>query len=293
MRVHLLDGTYELFRYFFALPSHVTAEGREVGAVRGVLGTVLSMFERGATHLGVATDHVIESFRNELWPGYKSSAGVPPELLAQFPLIEEALQAMGVVVWPLVEFEADDGLAAAAAVASADDRVRQVLICTPDKDLGQCVTGKRIVQLDRRKNVVLDEAGVHDKFGVLPGSIPDYLALGGDSADGFPGLPGFGAKTAAALLDRYGHLEQVPEDGEQWGVDVRGAAKLARTLLEQRDHAYLFRTLATLRTEAPVCASVDELAWKGPTDGFAALCERIDGEGLPERAVAAARKVIG
>src|SRR5579859_2680750 len=211
MNVHLIDGTYELFRYFFDVPSAAVISGQEVGAVRGVLGSVLSMIEGGATHLGVATDHVVESFRNDLYPGYKTSEGVPPELLSQFPILEEALESMGVVVWPMVEFEADDALASAAAKAAEDERVRQVIICTPDKDLGQCVVGTRVVQMDRRQNIVRDEAGVIAKFGVKPQSIPDYLAVVGDSADGFPGVAGWGQKAAALAFSQYAHLEQIPK----------------------------------------------------------------------------------
>ncbi len=288
MQVHLLDGTYELFRYHFALPPHLTAEGREVAATRGVVGTVLSMLEGGVTHLGVATDHVIESFRNELWDGYKSSAGVDPDLLQQFPLVEEVLEAAGVVVFPMVEHEADDALAAAAAIAAADERVSQVVICTPDKDLGQCVGGK-VVQLDRRARTTVDRDGVRAKFGVEPTSIPDYLALVGDSADGFPGLAGWGAKSAAAVLARYRHIDAVPARSEDWdGVDVRNAGKLARTLRENLDAAMLFRRIATVERDAPVMASVDELAWTRPTDGFRARCEEIDAPGLADRAEALA-----
>src|SRR6476660_886170 len=212
MDVHLIDGTYELFRHFFAVPSTTDSNGQEIGAVRGVLNSVLSMFEGGATHIGVATDHVVESFRNDLYPGYKTSEGVPPELLSQFPILEEALEAMGVVVWPMVEYEADDALASAADKAAKDDRVRQVLICTPDKDLSQCVIGTRVVQIDRRRDILRDEAGVVAKFGVKPRSIPDYLALVGDSADGFPGVSGWGAKAASQSLFQYGHLENIPKD---------------------------------------------------------------------------------
>ena len=285
VNVHLVDGTYELFRYHFALPSHVTAAGQEVGALRGVLGTILSLIEDGATHVGVATDHVIESFRNDMWPGYKSSAGVPPELLSQFVLLEDGLRAMGVVVWPMVELEADDGLAAAARVAAADGGVEQVIICTPDKDLGQCVTGTRVVQLNRRTNEVLDEAGVEKKFGVAPESIPDYLALVGDSADGYPGLPGWGAKSAAAVLHRYRHLEDIPAYGHRWETEVRGANKLAGVLTEQMDAALLFRDLATLRSQADVLDDVESLRWSGPTDGFAGFAESIDAPGVRDRAV--------
>lgn len=286
MRVHLVDGTYELFRYHFALPSHVTADGREVAATRGVVGSCLSLLEDGATHVGVATDHVIESFRNDLWPGYKDGSGVEPELKQQFPLVEEALEAAGFTVFPMVEFEADDALAAAAQVAAADDRVEQVLICTPDKDLGQCVTEDgKVVQLDRRKGVVYDADGVREKFGVGPGSIPDYLALVGDSADGFPGLPGWGAKSASTVLAHYGKLEDVPHAPGQWEVSVRGAAKLAGALHNGFEEALLFRTIATTQVDAPTVDSVDELEWTGPQAGFLELARSIDAEGLAERAM--------
>jgi 5'-3' exonuclease len=291
VQVHLVDGTYELFRYHFALPSHVTGEGLEVAATRGVLGSMLGLLEGGATHVGVATDHVIESFRNDLWPGYKTSEGVPPELLAQFPLLEEALAAAGFVVFAMVEYEADDALGAAAVKAAADPAVDQVRICTPDKDLGQAVSGARIVQLDRRKDVVLDEDGVTAKFGVPPASIPDYLALVGDSADGFPGLPGWGAKSAAAVLARYGHLEDVPALGGDWDVPVRGAATLAATLHDQLDLALLFRRIATLELDAPTFEVVGDLRWWGPTPDLAVVAARIDAPDLVARAerIASAR----
>ena len=276
MQVHLIDGTYELFRHYFAVPKILDGEGREVGAVRGVLASLLSMTRSGATHLGVATDHVIESFRNELYPGYKTGAGVPADLLAQFPLLEEALTALGFVVWPMVEFEADDALAAAARLAADDDRVGQVLICTPDKDLSQCVVGDRVVQLDRRKKELRNEAGVMARFGVLPASIPDYLALVGDSADGYPGLPGWGAKSTATVLAKYGHLEAIPQHGTNWLVRVGNAGGLAETLHERYAEAELFRTLATLRTDIPLFQSVDELRWNGPTAAFAPLAAVLD-----------------
>ena len=232
MKVHLVDGTYELFRHFFGAPPHRNAAGQEVAAVRGVVGSVLQLLSEGATHVGVATDHVIESFRNDLWPGYKTGDGVDPDLWSQAWPLEEALVALGVVVWPMVELEADDALASAAAVAGDDGGVEQVIICTPDKDLGQCVRGTRVVQLDRRKDQLIDEGGVVAKFGVGPTSIPDYLALVGDSADGFPGLAGWGAKSAAAVLARWRHIEDIPGDPADWDVTVRGAAKLAATLQE-------------------------------------------------------------
>ena len=276
MKVYLIDGTYELFRHYHAVPSAKDRNGVEVGAVRGVLASVLGMIKGGATHLAVATDHVIESFRNELWPGYKTGAGVPPDLLAQFPLLEEVLSAAGVAVWPMVQFEADDALAAGAAAASQDSRVEQVVICTPDKDLAQCVRGTRIVQLNRRTRVIRDESGVVQKFGVLPESIPDYLALVGDAADGYPGLPGWGAKSTAAVLAKYRRLEAIPSDWNKWGVDAFSAGSLAHTLAREYERALLFRTLATLRTDIPLFREVDELEWVGPTEEFAALGARLD-----------------
>jgi 5'-3' exonuclease len=282
--VHLVDGTYEIFRQYYApRPGHLDDDGVEIGATRAVVQSVFTMLQDGATHLGVATDHVIESFRNELWPTYKSSAGMDPVLLAQFGRLEAALASLGVTVWPMVEVEADDGLASAAAVAAADPRVEQVIICTPDKDLGQCVGGK-VVQLDRRQDKLIDAAGVIEKFGVPAESIPDWLALVGDSADGFPGLPGFGAKSAAALLARYGHLEDIPAGADDWDVTVRGAAKLAATLSAQRADADLFKVLATLRTDADV-GTVDDWRWTGPADDFPAWCERF---GWPRLAADAA-----
>jgi 5'-3' exonuclease len=276
LEVHLIDGTYELFRHYFAVPSARDRDGREVGAVRGVLGSVLGMIRGGATHLAVATDHVIESFRNNLWPGYKSSAGVEPELLAQFQLLEDVLTAAGVVVWPMVEFEADDALAAGAAAATRDARVQQVIICTPDKDLGQCVRGSRVVQLNRRTRVLIDEAGVVQKFGVSPESIPDYLALVGDAADGYPGLPGWGAKSTAAVLAKFVHLESIPRDASAWRVNAAGAGTLASTLFNQFDRALLFRTLATLRTDLSLFDNVDELEWRGPKANFNEIGARLD-----------------
>jgi 5'-3' exonuclease len=274
--VHLIDGTYELFRHYYGVPSAHDSGGREVGAVRGVLGSVLGMITGGVTHIGVATDHVIESFRNRLWPGYKTGDGIEPDLLGQFPLLEEACAALGVTVWPMVEFEADDALAAAAAAAARDPRVDRVFVCTPDKDLAQCVRGTRVVQMDRRKRTIRDESGVIAKFGVPPASIPDYLALVGDAADGYPGLPGWGAKSAAAVLARYGHLESIPDDWRTWGVNAASPARLAQTLARERDRALLFRLLATLRTDVTVFESVDDLRWTGPTPAFAPLAARLD-----------------
>jgi len=288
MDVYLVDGTYELFRYFFAVPSAQDAGGQEIGAVRGVVSSIFSMIESGATHIGVATDHVVESFRNQLYPGYKTSEGVAPELLSQFPILEEALTAMGVRVWPMIEFEADDALASAAAKAEKDERVQQIFICTPDKDLSQCVKGKRVVQLDRRQNLVRDEAGVEAKFGVKPESIPDYLALVGDSADGYPGIAGWGAKSAAAIVSRYHHLQTIPKDWHAWNVSVRRAGPLAEALFTAWDDALLFRTLATLSRDAPVFESVDELRWTGPRPGFQDLCARVKAPELFRRAAALA-----
>jgi len=276
MQVHLIDGTYELFRHYYALPKMRDSKGQEVAAVRGVLASVMGMFTAGATHIGVATDHVIESFRNNLWPGYKTGEGVEPELLAQFPLLEEALAALGVVVWPMVEFEADDALAAAAVAAADDARVERVIICTPDKDLAQSVRGTRVVQMDRRKNTIRDEDGVVARFGVPPASIPDYLALVGDSADGYPGLMGWGAKSAAAVLARFGHLESIPADWKEWGASVASPKALSSRLTAERDQALLFRVLATLRTDIPLFDSVDQLQWKGPTSDFEPLAARLD-----------------
>lgn len=275
MNVHLIDGTYELFRHFFAVPSARDADGKEVGAVRGVVTSILAMINRGVTHVGVATDHVIESFRNRMWAGYKTGAGVDPDLLSQFGLLEDALQQMGVVVWPMVEYEADDALAAAAAKAAADPRVERVIICTPDKDLAQCVRGERVVQLIRRTNTHMGEDDVVRKFGVRPASIPDYLALVGDTSDGYPGLPGWGAKSSAAVLAKFEHLERIPADWREWKVNAHNAASLATTLEREREHAYLFRDLATLRTDIDVFASVDALEWKGPTPRFTAMAERL------------------
>ncbi len=291
MKLHLVDGTFELFRAFFSRPRRLAPDGRHVNAVQGLLDSILSLLrEPEVTHLGVATDHVIESFRNELWPGYKSSVGMPEELLAQFPLVEEALTALGVVVFPMVELEADDALAAAAATASADPRVEQVIIMTPDKDLAQAVAGTRVVQLDRRTKTLTDEAGVKARYGVPPESIPDWLALVGDSADGYPGLPGWGKSSASAVLARYGHLEDIPEHHWRWDVQVRGATRLAAALNEQRELALLFRDLATLRKEAPVLADVEELRWKGPGEGIKEMADRLRAWRFTERLAALDRR---
>jgi 5'-3' exonuclease len=287
MDVYLVDGTYELFRHFFAVPSARDASGQEIGAVRGVLTSVLSMIERGATHLGVATDHVVESFRNDLYPGYKTSDGVDPELLSQFPILEVALEAMGVVVWPMVEFEADDALASAAARSAKDDGVGQVFICTPDKDLSQCVVGTRVVQLDRRRDALRDEAGVVAKFGVKPQSIPDYLAVVGDSADGFPGVAGWGAKAAALTLSQYPHLEDIPKNWQQWHASIGRARTLSESLFRAWNDALLFRTLATLRLDVPVFETVEELRWKGPRPNFETCCQVMKAPELLRRVMAA------
>jgi 5'-3' exonuclease len=287
MDVHLVDGTYELFRHFFAVPPAADVNGQEIGAVRGVVASVLSMIERGATHIGVATDHVVESFRNDLYPGYKTADGVPEELLSQFPVLEQALEAMGVVVWPMVHFEADDALASAAATAARDDRVRQVFICTPDKDLSQCVVGSRVVQLDRRRDILRDEAGVVAKFGVKPQSIPDYLAVVGDTADGFPGIAGWGAKAAAQTLSQYPHLENIPKDWHDWHPSIRKARLLSESLFNAWSEAVLFRTLATLRLDVPVFGSVEDLCWRGPDPNFEAVCRQMNSPNLGARAATA------
>ncbi|HEX2699271.1 MAG TPA: 5'-3' exonuclease H3TH domain-containing protein [Acidimicrobiales bacterium] len=288
MKVHLVDGTYELFRHHYGVPGAVRAKSPRTAATRGVLSSVLTLIEEGATHVGVATDHVIESFRNDLWPGYKDGSGVEPDLLAQFTPLEESLESMGVRVWAMVEVEADDALASAAAVAADDPAVTQVVICTPDKDLGQCVVADHVVQLDRRKAVVLDEAAIVARYGVRPPSIPDWLALVGDSADGFPGLKGWGAAAASAVLGRYRHLEEIPRLAERWDVEVRGARGLANTLAEHREEALLFRHLATLRVDRSLLGAVEELRWTGPAAGFVETCERLRATGLIERAAAAA-----
>lgn len=285
MRVHLVDGTYELFRYHFAMPSHITAAGQEVAATRGVINTCFQLLADGATHVAVATDHVIESWRNSLYDDYKDGSGIDPVLFSQFPIVEQGLELAGFTVWPMIEYEADDALAAGAKFAAADERVEQVMICTPDKDLGQCVTeDARIVQYDRRKQLLIDHAGVIDKFGVPPESIPDYLGLVGDTADGFPGLQGWGAKSTATVLQRYGHIENIPLEAGQWDITVRGGAKLAATLADNLDLALLFRRIATVETDIKGLGTVDEMEWRGPRDGFAEFCASIDGDRLVERA---------
>ena len=291
MKAYLVDGTYELFRHYFGAPPHRTAVGEQVGATRAVLGSLLGMLEDGVTHMAVATDHVIESWRNDAWPTYKSSAGVPEDLLSQFPLFEEALAAMGLLVWPMTELEADDALASGAAVLCDDDRLSQVLICTPDKDLGQCVRGQRVVCLDRRKGVVVDEEAVRAKFGVGPQSVPDWLALVGDSADGYPGLSGWGAKTATIVLGRYGTIEAIPASAAAWDIAALSTARavsLAATLRAGQDLALLFKKLATCVVDRAIlpagAGALDSLEWQGPGAGFVAMCERLDAPALGERA---------
>ena len=273
--IHLVDGTYELFRHFYAIPPAKNRDGEEVAAVRGVMYSIRGLVQDGATHIGVATDHVIESFRNNMWPGYKTGDGIDPALWAQFPLLEEGLRAWGLTVWPMVEVEADDALASAAAKAALDPRVDQVIICSPDKDFAQCVHGTRVVQRDRVRKTTRDEAGVVARFGVRPTSIPDYLALVGDSSDGFPGLSGWGPKSAATVLAKFHHIEAIPEDHGAWGLNVARAGSLAATLNRDRELAQLFKQLATLRTDVPVFESVDELAWRGPTPAVSALRRRL------------------
>lgn len=281
--MHLVDGTYELFRSYFGAPSSAAPDGREVGAVRGLLASLGGLLrDAHTTHVAVAFDTVVESFRNELFDGYKTGEGMVEELWAQFPLAERAVAALGCVVWPMVEFEADDGLAAGAARFAADERVGRVLLCTPDKDLAQMVGGK-VVQYDRKQKKLYDEDAVYEKFGVAPPSIPDYLALVGDDQDGIPGVPKWGAKSAATVLFHYDHLEAIPDDAADWAVKVRGAAGLAESLRERRDDAALYKRLATLRTDVPIRESLDDLRWRGPTDDLAALCREIGFERFPDR----------
>ncbi len=276
MIVHLVDGTYELFRHFYGVPSAKNQDGEEIAAVRGVMYSIRGLVRDGATHIGVATDRVIESFRNDLWPGYKTGEGIDPLLWAQLPLLEMGLEAWGLTLWPMVDVEADDALASAAVKAARDPRVAKVIICSPDKDFAQCVSGSRIVQLDRVRKTVRDEAGVVARFGVPPASIPDYLALVGDTSDGFPGLPGWGAKSAATVLAKFGHIDAIPDDYAAWGLKVTRGAALAATLARDRELARLFRRLATLRTDVPVFETVDELEWKGPRPSLPALRRRLE-----------------
>ena len=286
MDVHLIDGTYELFRQFYGSQSRHDPGTRLLDAARGVVDDALRLLERGATHVGVATDHVIESFRNDLWPTYKRGDGIDPALFSQFVPLENALRSLGVTVWAMVDHEADDALGSAAIQSARDDRVEQVVIRTVDKDLGQCVGGK-IVQYDRKNDIVLDSAGIIEKFGVPPTSIADYLALVGDTADGFPGLPGWGAKSAAAVLGRYGSIEAIPDDSAEWDVSVRGAAKLAATLVAGRYVVAVFKDLATLRCELDV-GSVDDWCWRGPKDDFARWCDQLESTSMAGRAEALA-----
>ena len=284
MEIHLVDGTYELFRHYFAVPSHKTSEGVEVAATRGVLGTLVRLLEDGATHVGVATDHVIESFRNDLFDGYKTGEGTPPEIMSQFPLVEALIEAAGFITFPMIEFEADDALASAARIAKEDPSVKRIFICSPDKDLAQCVTDDgRVVQFDRRQEVIYDAAGVREKFGVSPSSIPDFLALVGDSADGIPGLPGWGAKSSSLLLASYGTIEKIPLDPNKWDVPVRGAEKLAETLSQNFKKAQLYKDLTILRDNVSVMSNVSELEWVAPKEYFTELCDRLDASKLAER----------
>jgi 5'-3' exonuclease len=277
MQAHLVDGTYELFRSWFGAPGARSPSGQEVGATRGFLRSMAAMLrDDSVTHVGCAFDHTVESFRNELYAGYKTGEGLEPELLAQFPLVERASRALGMVTWPMVEFEADDALASAAWKLRDHPQVDRVVIVSPDKDLYQCVRSGNVVTLDRRRGIVFDEAGVQAKLGVLPASIPDYLALVGDAADGIPGIPRWGAKSASAVLAAHEHLEAIPEDHREWKVKVRGAATLAANLREHREDALLYRRLATLRTDAPISESLDDLQWRGPNRGaLETLCEEL------------------
>ena len=285
MKLHLLDATFELFRAFFSRPMRHAPDGRPVNAVAGLIDSTLALLrEPDVTHIGAATDYVIESWRNDLYPGYKSSAGIDPDLMRQFRDAERALEALGVVVWPMVEDEADDAIATAVARHVDDPRIEQIVICSVDKDLGQCVTGDRVVLRDRMRNITYDEAGIEEKFGVLPASIPDYLALVGDSSDGFPGLPGWGAKSAAAVLHRFGTIDAIPESPLDWNLPVRNASRLALTLTTHRNEAILYRTLATLRTESNANQTLDELEWQGvQREAFIGLCDELGLDTVRER----------
>jgi len=284
MKIHLIDGTYELFRNHFGAPPRKAPDGREVGATLGLLRGLLALLAApGVTHVACAFDHVIESFRNELYPGYKTGAGVDPNLIAQFPLAEDAVSALGLTVWPMVEFEADDALASAVARYQNEPALEQIVICSPDKDLAQLVSGARIVCWDRRRGIVIDEEGVVAKYGVRPASIPDWLALVGDSADGFPGVPGWGEKSAAAVLVRYGHLEDIPDDPQTWGLPAARAARLAESLAQHKADALLFRRLATLREDVPLQESLDDLAWQGARPRLREICRSLGDEKFPER----------
>ncbi len=283
MKIHLVDGTYELFRHYYAIPKRRNSKKEEIAAARGVVISMLQLLTE-ATHIAVATDYVIESFRNDLWPDYKDGTGIAPDLYSQFRVLEEALASLNIIVWPMIEFEADDALGAGASIGAADSRVEQVVICTPDKDLAQCVSGDRVVQLDRRRKRLLNEQGVVAKFGVLPESIPDYLALVGDSSDGYPGIPGWGAISAARVLIKFKHLENIPKDVVNWKVDVANAGRLSSTLKANWENVLLFRHLATLVLDGPVKNSVDDLRWTGPTKAFAETCVRLEAPDLMQRA---------
>jgi 5'-3' exonuclease len=284
MKIHLIDGTYELFRNHFGAPPKKAPDGREVGATLGLLRSLLQLLSSpGVTHVAVAFDHVIESFRNDLYPGYKTGEGIEPDLLAQFPLAEEAVSALGVVVWPMMEFEADDAIGTAVIRFKDERSIDQIVVCSPDKDLAQLVTGSRVVCWDRRRDIIIDEAGVVAKYGVRPGSIPDWLALVGDSADGYPGLPGWGAKSASAVLSRFEHIESIPEDLDAWGMSLGRATKLAESLAEHREEAFLFRQLATLRLDVPLKERLDDLEWRGARERLKTLCVELGEKKIQER----------
>lgn len=284
MRIHLIDGTYELFRHFFGAPSHINSKGQEVGAVRAVASSMLSMVNQGATHIGIATDHVITSFRNELYDGYKDGSDLDPVILGQFNLLEEVLDSLGFVIFPMVDFEADDGLGAAARKAALNPDVEQVIICTPDKDLGQCLTqDEKIIQYDRRKELRITYETVIEKFGVTPESIPDYLGLVGDTADGFPGIKGWGAKSSATLLSHYHHIENIPNDHMEWAMQVRSSQKLSESLNTDYELALLFKLIATIDYEAPTFETVSELKWNGPKDNYENILKSIDGDRILQR----------
>ncbi len=284
MRIHLIDGTYELFRHFFGAPSHINSKGQEVGAVRAVASSMLSMVNQGATHIGIATDHVITSFRNELYDGYKDGSDLDPVILGQFNLLEEVLDSLGFMIFPMIDFEADDGLGAAARKAALNPDVEQVIICTPDKDLGQCLTqDEKIIQYDRRKELRITYETVIEKFGVTPESIPDYLGLVGDTADGFPGIKGWGAKSSATLLSHYHHIENIPNDHMEWAMQVRSSQKLSESLNTDYELALLFKLIATIDYEAPTFETVSELKWNGPKDNYENILKSIDGDRILQR----------
>ena len=284
MRIHLIDGTYELFRHFFGAPPHINSKGQEVGAVRAVASSMLSMVNQGATHIGIATDHVITSFRNELYDGYKDGSDLDPVILGQFNLLEEVLDSLGFMIFPMVDFEADDGLGAAARKAALNPDVEQVIICTPDKDLGQCLTqDEKIIQYDRRKELLITYETVIEKFGVAPESVPDYLGLVGDTADGFPGIKGWGAKSSATLLSHYHHIENIPNDHMEWAMQVRSSQKLSETLNTDYELALLFKLIATIDYEAPTFEKVSELKWNGPKDNYENILKSIDGDRILQR----------